>query len=257
MLYGRTEFPASAVTVKDDRIEAELPRRGQERRAFRAATLRYRDPVSGCERISSLRRTARLLADVLAQRVWNPTRTCSRCRRRRIYSAAITTSSQVSATTSSVEDFAERSSVANVDCEQTKTVEVDVLRCRAARRTPSARPPGSTPRARRNSPAVADRGSGTLTRVGQLTGGRQRCCSPDKLCTCSVLGAGLARSARHLSASRRPRAMCKMDAEPARLTFAAGGLAELRVGARERPAEAQGRRAGDFAPRLRDRAGHD
>jgi hypothetical protein len=162
-----------------------------------------------------------------------------------MYSAEITTSSQVSATTSSVEDFAERSSVANVDCEQTKTVEVSVALPAAAQDAKCSAAWVDATGATKLASHCRIEGQ-IAHAVGQITAGA-KVCSPDKLCTCSVPAQAWLEAR---GAYRQPTTTTQLqvDAEPMQTTFPAGGVAEMRVGARE------GRKLRDVALAISRRA---
>jgi hypothetical protein len=228
VLYGKTEFPASGVIVKDDHIQADLP--DAVKNAVHFA------PPTCLPRPGFALRAHFIFADRHGYwpLVWHtqsesnvdafalPTPT--------IYSVAITTSSQVSATTSSVENFQERSSVANVDCEQTKKVEVSVTlpagvedpKCSAAWVDAT----GATKLASKC------RIEGQIAHaVGEITAGA-KVCSPDKLCTCSAPAQAWL-EARGTYRQPTTTTQLQVDAEPARVTFPAGGVAELRIAARE------------------------
>ena len=243
VLYGRTEFPASTVTVKDDRIEAELPE------AVKSAV--HFAPPPCTSRPGFGLRAHFIFADRHGYwpLVWHtqsehnidlfamPTPT--------MYSAEITTSSQVSATTSSVEDFAERSSVANVDCEQTKTVEVSVALPAAAQDAKCSAAWVDATGATKLASHCRIEGQ-IAHAVGQITAGA-KVCSPDKLCTCSVPAQAWLEAR---GAYRQPTTTTQLqvDAEPMQTTFPAGGIAEMRVGARE------GRKLRDVALAISRRA---
>jgi hypothetical protein len=228
VLYGKTEFPASAVTVKEDRIEANLPEAVKNAVHFA--------PPACLPRPGFGLRAHFIFADRHGYwpLVWHtqsesnvdtfalPTPT--------IYSAAVTTSSQVSATTSSVENFQERSSVANVDCEQTKKVEVSVtLPAGAEDPKCSAAWVDATGATKLASNCQIE--GQIVHAVGQITAGA-KVCSPDKLCTCSVPAQAWLEAR---GAYRQPTVTTRLqvDQEPAQVTFPAGGVAELRIAARE------------------------
>ena len=229
VLWGKTEFAASAVTVKDDRIQANLPevvknavhfappsclpRPGFALRAHFIFAERhgYWPLVWHTQTESS--------ADVFAL----PTPT--------IYSASITTSSQVSATTSSsVENFEERSSVANVDCEQTKKVEVSVTLPAVAEDAKCSASWVDATGATKLASSCRIEGQ-TAHAVGQMTAG-PKVCSPDKLCTCSFPAQAWL-EARGTYRQPNTTAQLQIDADPAQVTFPAGGVAELRTAPRE------------------------
>jgi hypothetical protein len=241
--YGKTEFPASAVTVKDDRIEANLPE------AIKNA-VHYAPPPCMSRPGFGLRAHF-----IFAERhgywplVWH-TQTESNVDlfampTPMIYSATITTSSQISATTSTVENFEERSSVANVDCEQSKTVEVRVTLPAAAQDAKCTASWVDATGATKLSSRCQIEGQ-VAHAVGQITAGA-KVCSPDKLCTCSVPAQAWLEAR---GAYRQPTTttQLQMDAEPTQVAFAAGGIAELRIAPRE------GRKLRDVALSISRRA---
>jgi hypothetical protein len=139
-----------------------------------------------------------------------------------LFEARIQASAETPATADAVQDFTRRSDFAVADCEQTKTVQVEVAApegasdvvCQAAWTNAS----GQT-----STSGQCERQGGVLRATGVLTG-QKKICSPDKLCTCSALSQGSLEISGHFRVALPASGLTPLTGI-APLEFPAGGIA--------------------------------
>jgi hypothetical protein len=140
-----------------------------------------------------------------------------------IYAARATVTTQATAAAVSTVAFQQKSELATADCQQTRTVAVDVpLPPGAKNVTCSGEWVDASGAAKITSRCAPQ--DGTLHVTGELTGGA-RVCSPDNLCICASSAQGFleAKGSYQVEAAERE---VKTAEEPSPLVFPAGGAAQ-------------------------------
>ena len=178
------------------------------------------------------------------------------------FEARIEASAETPAATAATQEFRRRSDFTVADCEQNRTVQIEVaapegasdIVCKAAW-TDAA---GET-----STSGQCERGAGVLRATGVLKG-LAKVCSPDKLCSCSTHSQGVLEISGHFRIAQAASGLTPVTGL-APLDFPAGGLAssaiavgrlrlvKLDVGRRD--CSARGETTGDSAGGWRQRLG--
>ena len=222
--FNGTELPASALRVTDARIEITLPPNVRK-------AVRFAPPP--CEQRPSF---GLRVHDVYAKRhgvwplVWH-TKVDTNADLYTlaspvVFEARIEASAETTAAVDAVQDFRRRSDFTVADCDENKTVQVEIpapegasdIVCKAAWTGAS----GQT-----STSGACEREGGMLRATGVLIG-LAKVCSPDKLCSCSAHSQGVLEISGHFHVVQAGSDVTPLKGV-ASLDFPAGGLARRAI----------------------------